>query len=62
MPYTLVDNLINGDFINGAIFKFSLFSLFEVASGGDFFHFCLETKVEQKFKAALKSLKNESSG
>ncbi len=33
-------------------FKFSLLSLFVIACGGGFFHFCLETKVEQKFKAA----------
>jgi hypothetical protein len=35
-----------------AYFKFSLLSVLVVAFVGGFFHFCLETKVEQKFKAA----------
>jgi hypothetical protein len=33
-------------------FKFSLLLLLVVAFGGGFFHFCLDTKVEQKIKAA----------
>ncbi len=33
-------------------FKCSLLSLLEVTSFGGFFHFCLDTKVEQKIKAA----------
>jgi hypothetical protein len=35
-----------------AYFKFSLLFLLAVAFGGGFFHFCLDTKVEQKIKAA----------
>ena len=36
----------------GLYFKFSLLSLLVVAFYGGFFHFCLDTKVEQKIKAA----------
>jgi hypothetical protein len=32
--------------------KFSLLSLLVVAFNGSFFHFCLDTKVEQKIKPA----------
>jgi hypothetical protein len=33
-------------------FRFLFLSLFEAASYGSFFHFCLDTKVEQKIKPA----------
>ena len=54
IAFSLLQNttLFNTTELSWVYSKFSLLSQFAVTFCGCFFHFCLDTKVEQKIKAA----------